>query len=488
MRYRRTLLAGIAACVTTLAASAAASAESVTYTTPGLTTVTLPAGVTSVHAVAVGARGGGLQGGYGAVVTADFDLNTPSGLANEIRVFVGGNGAIGVAGANGGGGTPLPSLAAGGGGWSGVSPCITVVAGRCGVFLRALVAGGGGGAGADGLPGGGGAGGSAGAAGGSGSATAQLAAAGGGNVGSGGSGGVSSDPDCGDGDFGEDPTTGLGTAGGAGGASFSLDGHGDGGGGGGGSPSGSGGGGGGGAWCVDDTGASGGGGGGGKNTVPAGGSVGSDATGVPSVTLTYQQEHPTVTIATPAEGAVYAQGSTVTASFACVAGAPAFPITSCDGPVAAGAALDTARVGAHTFAVSATDAIGMTAGATVQYRVTDQTAPVFRRLQIVPSAIDAAHRRAFATVRFRLSEAAQVQMSVRAARHRGGRRRGARSARTRSIAISGRAGVNSFRLRARIGRRVLQPGAYRLTLVSVDAAGNRSSPVTRGFSVVNSAR
>jgi hypothetical protein len=483
MRHRRTMLAGIAACAIALAVSAAASADSATYTTPGLTTVTLPPGVTSVHAVAVGARGGGVQGGFGAVVTADFDLNTPTGLASEIRVFVGGNGAIGVAGANGGGETPLPSLAAGGGGWSGVSPCTTIVAGRCSVFLRALVAGGGGGAGADGLPGTGGAGGSAGASGGSGSATALLAAAGGGRVGIGGDGGVSSDPDCGDGDFGEDPTTGLGTAGGGGGASFSLDGHGDGGGGGGGSPNGSGGGGGGGAWCIDDTGASGAGGGGGKSTVPAGGQLGSDATGVPSVTLTYVQEHPSVSIAVPADGAVYAQRGVVTASFACIAGAPAFPIASCAAPVASGDAIDTAKVGVHTFAVNATDAIGMTSGATVQYRVTDRTAPAFRRLQIVPSAIDTAHRRAFATVHFRLSEAAQVQVTVRAVRHRR-----ARSSRAKGLTISGRAGANSFRLHTRIGRRVLQPGAYQLTLVAVDAARNRSSPVARGFSVVDSGR
>jgi hypothetical protein len=481
MRHRRTLLAGLAACATALAAPAAASAETTTYTTPGLTTVTFPAGVTSVHVVAVGARGGGLQGGYGAVVSADFDLATPSGLANQLRVFVGGNGAIGVAGANGGGGTPIPSLAAGGGGWSGASPCIEMLNGRCTVFLRALVAGGGAGAGADGLPGTGGAGGSAGARGGSGSATALLAAAGGGSVGSGGSGGISSDPDCEDGEPGEDPTTGLNTAGGAGGVSGSLDGHGDGGGGGGGSPSrfrGSGGGGGAGAWCIDDTGASGGGGGGGNSVVPAGGQLGIDTTGLPSVTLTYAQEHPTVTIATPADGAVYARGSAVTASYACGAASPAIPITSCDAPVAAGNAIDTAKLGLHTFAVSATDAIGMTSGATVQYRVTDQTPPALRRVRIIPSAIDATNARAFATVHFRLSEAARVSVSIKPSR------RGARASRARGLVIVGRAGANSFRLRARLGRRALSPGAYRLTLVAIDAAGNRSRPARGRFTVV----
>ncbi len=479
MRHRRALLAGIAACATALAVSTAASADSVTYTTPGLTTVTLPAGVTSVHAVAVGARGGGLQGGFGAVVTADFDLNTPGGLSNQVRVFVGGNGGIGAAGANGGGATPVPSLAAGGGGWSGVSPCITVVSGRCSVFLRAMVAGGGGGAGADGLPGTGGAGGSAGATGGSGSATALLAAAGGGAVGSGGGGGASSDPNCVDGEDGDDPTTGLGTAGGAGGTSASLDGHGDGGGGGGGSPEASGGGGGAGAWCIDNTGASGAGGAGGGNTVPSGGQFGTDTTGVPSVTLTYEQEHPTVTIATPAQGAVYAQGRAVTASYACAAGSAAFPIASCDGPVSTGDSIDTQALGLHTFAVGATDAAGMTGGATVQYRVTDQTAPVLRALRIGPSAIGTTGRRAFATIRFRLSEAARVTVTVASGRHGG-------QIRVRASAY--RAGAHIFRLSARIGRRTLKPGAYRLTLVAVDAAGNRSTPVTGRFSVIRPRR
>ncbi|HZV75934.1 MAG TPA: hypothetical protein VFF79_19665 [Conexibacter sp.] len=479
MRHRRTLLAGIAACTTALAASAAASADTVTYTTPGLTTVTLPAGVTSVHVVAVGGRGGGVQGGHAAVVTADLSLATPTGPANAIRVFVGGNGAIGAAGANGGGGTPTPSLAAGGGGWSGASPCTQMLDGRCSLFVRELVAGGGGGAGADGLPGTGGAGGSAGATGGSGSTTPLLAAADGGSIGSGGSGGVSGDPNCGDGGPGGDPTTGLNTTGGTGGVTGSLDGHGDGGGGGGGSPSGSGGGGGAGAWCTGNTGASGAGGGGGASVVPAGGQLALDTTGVPSVTLTYTPEQPTVTIATPADGNVYAQGSAVSASYACAASSPAFPIASCDGPVAAGDAIDTATLGLHTFAVSATDAIGMTAGMTVQYRVTDQTAPRVSGLRIAPRSIDATRRAAHATVRFKLSERASVRVTIVPVRRAKGRR-----ARAVTETVAGHAGSNSFRLQPRVGRRTLAAGTYRLTLVATDPFGNRSRAVGQRFTIV----
>src|SRR5689334_4832381 len=70
MRSRCARLTGIAACVAALAAPSA-SAESFTYTAPGTTEVSLPLGVTIVHVVAVGGRGGGLTGGFGAAVTAD---------------------------------------------------------------------------------------------------------------------------------------------------------------------------------------------------------------------------------------------------------------------------------------------------------------------------------------------------------------------------------------------------------------------------------
>lgn len=502
------------ACVVVLCAAGVASGATVTYTTPGLTKVTLPAGVTSVHIVAVGGRGGGVQGGYGAVASTDLALAVPEGSANELRVLVAGNGGIGVAGVNGGGATPRAlSLAGGGGGWSQVSACIDWTSGMCTVFERKVVAAGGGGAGAAGIPGAGGAGGSAGVTGGAGSSTSAHTGAGGGGTGrrgataSGGTSGSTSDLNCENGDAGEAPTLGIAAgAGGTGGMSGSLDGHGDGGGGGGGGSQGSGGGGGGGVWCADDTGMSGGGGGGGNSTIlPPGGQLAIDTSGIPSVTLTYEPAPPpvvtppvvvtppaggiappsatftmpAVTIATPADGAVYAQGSTVRARYTCDAASPTVLITSCTGAVSEGNAIDTAALGLHRFAVTATDATGMTGGATVQYRVTDQTRPGLRRLHITPSAIDATDARAFATVRFKLSEVAQVLAGVSPAAGSD-----ARTSRARGRVISGRADANSFRLRRRIGRRVLPAGAYRLTLVAIDAAGNRSRPVQGRFTIV----
>jgi hypothetical protein len=146
--------------------------------------------------------------------------------------------------------------------------------------------------------------------------------------------------------------------------------------------------------------------------------------------------------------------------YTCDAVSSTVPITSCTGPVSEGNAIDTAALGLHRFAVTATDVTGMTGGATVQYRVTDQTRPRLRRLHITPSAIDATEARAFATVRFKLSKVAQVLAGVSPAAGSD-----ARTSRVRGRVISCRAGANSFRLRRRIGRRVLPGGAYRLTLV-----------------------
>ncbi|HKG38571.1 MAG TPA: hypothetical protein VKB25_06240 [Conexibacter sp.] len=487
MRYRRTLLTGIAACTVMLPASAAA-AETLTYTTPGTTTVMLPVGAVRVHVVAVGGRGGGLTGGYGAVATGDVRVNrgTAAGGPYEVHVTVAGNGAIGVAGVGGGGAAgvlPFPTLAGGGGGASSVETCSVKVNDAC-LFTRQIVAGGGGGAGADGLPGTGGAGGSAGstpAAGGAGSSTATLTAAGGGTVatttaGAGGGGSVSSDPAC---EGGEAGASGNSPAGGAGGLSADLAGHGDAGGGGGGIAGG--GGGGGGAYCGDNTGTSGGGGGAGVSRASIGEQISTDTTGQPSVTITYELGHPSVAILAPRDGAVYVQGSRARVTYRCRPFIISAPIVSCAGPVQSGAVIDTTTVGDNAFTVTAGDSLGFTFASTVTYRVVDQTRPRIARLRIVPRRIDLSSAEPTATVRFRLSEPARVLVGVH-------RVRTAATARARARLVAGVLGRNTFTLRARLGRRPLRAGSYRLSLVAVDPSGNRSRPATRRFSVVDSGR
>ena len=81
---------------------------------------------------------------------------------------------------------------------------------------------------------------------------------------------------------------------------------------------------------------------------------------------------PDITIAAPASGAALTQGRLIGASFSCTAPLGA-TITSCAGPVANGAPLDTGSLGLHTFTVTAVDGDGATATRTVNYNVAAST-------------------------------------------------------------------------------------------------------------------
>ena len=86
---------------------------------------------------------------------------------------------------------------------------------------------------------------------------------------------------------------------------------------------------------------------------------------------------PTVTITTPADGAVFTVGQIVLADYACADEAGGSGVATCDGPVASGDPIDTS-LGTHTFTVSATDVAGNPGGATSTYLVTappDLTSP-----------------------------------------------------------------------------------------------------------------
>ncbi len=65
---------------------------------------------------------------------------------------------------------------------------------------------------------------------------------------------------------------------------------------------------------------------------------------------------PTVTITTPADGATYPQGSTVTADYTCTDGGAG--LASCDGTVPDGSPIDTSTPGTYTFTVEAADDVG----------------------------------------------------------------------------------------------------------------------------------
>jgi len=157
--------------------------QTVSFTTPGAATWTVPAGVTSIQIVATGGAGGGDgyaygtgYGGNGAVVTATLAV-TPGQV---LQLFVGGGGAIG-----GGSGLPAGSQHYGGGSGGGAT---SVDAGQA----DQIIAGGGGGGYSDNIGGstGGGSGCANGFAGGDGNGTfpVGISPAAGGNGGIGGTG------------------------------------------------------------------------------------------------------------------------------------------------------------------------------------------------------------------------------------------------------------------------------------------------------------
>jgi len=247
-------LLGAALGLLALSAPAGATTLSFSYTAAEQT-FTVPAGVYSVHVLAVGANGAASAGAGGAGAQVNGDLEVTPG--ETLYVEVGGSGSGATGGFNGG-----ANGSAGGGGASDVRTVPRAVIGT--LEHRLVVAGGGGGGGGPGesAAGAGGAAGSPGTADGEGLCEGGLAGkANAGGAGGGGSGAAGS--------------AGTLGAGGEGGVGVTV------GGGGGGGVYGGGGGGG----CLS---LSGGGGGGGSSVAPPGGSVAvAGGTAVPQVQISY---------------------------------------------------------------------------------------------------------------------------------------------------------------------------------------------------------
>ena len=79
---------------------------------------------------------------------------------------------------------------------------------------------------------------------------------------------------------------------------------------------------------------------------------------------------PTVMLTTPAEGAYYTVGQSVTASYTC-ADQGGSGLASCTGTAPSGTALDTATAGSKSFAVTATDTAGNATTVTHTYTVVE---------------------------------------------------------------------------------------------------------------------
>jgi Tol biopolymer transport system component len=137
----------------------------------------------------------------------------------------------------------------------------------------------------------------------------------------------------------------------------------------------------------------------------------------------------------------------------------------------------------------------------------DTKAPVISKLQMTSrrfaiaskrTAVSARKARRGTEFRFRLSETARTTITI--ARAKPGRRSGKRCVKprkrlrkrcTRYVAVrpvlrrsKTKQGQNRVAFTGRLGKKRLQPGRYRATLVATDAAGNRSKPKSITFTVV----
>jgi hypothetical protein len=109
----------------------------------------------------------------------------------------------------------------------------------------------------------------------------------------------------------------------------------------------------------------------------------------------------------------------------------------------------------------------------------DTTAPVLSGVRLDRRRFRA--KRGGAVLRFRSSEAGTLAIRVDRLVRRGRRTRALRAG---TITRSVRAGAGRVRLTAKVGRRRLRPGAYRLTVLVRDAAGNRSRAVRLRLTIV----
>jgi hypothetical protein len=87
------------------------------------------------------------------------------------------------------------------------------------------------------------------------------------------------------------------------------------------------------------------------------------------------QDAPTIDLRTPPDGVTYGRGEQVLADYDCADEDGGSGLDSCVGDAADGAALDTAALGAHSFAVTARDVAGNERSLTHGYTVVDRTDP-----------------------------------------------------------------------------------------------------------------
>jgi hypothetical protein len=208
-------------------------------------------------------------------------------------------------------------------------------------------------------------------------------------------------------------------------------------------------------------------------------------------TLTVESP-PSVSIAAPANGAIYALGQVVDSSFSCSDGAGGPGIASCvdQSGRGSGAALDTASIGPHSFTVTATSSDGQTGAATVSYTVAAAPGggaqkPSLSHLKVRPHRFRASTKgkaivakvESGAKITYRDSMAAVTTFRVyRKSRH--GKWVYVGKFRHHDVA-----GTNRLRFTGRVGGRALKPGTYKLK-AAASTGGRKSSTLKASFVIL----
>jgi hypothetical protein len=208
-------------------------------------------------------------------------------------------------------------------------------------------------------------------------------------------------------------------------------------------------------------------------------------------TLTVESP-PSVSIAAPANGAIYALGQVADSSFSCSDGAGGPGIASCidQSGRGSGAALDTASIGPHSFTVTATSGDGETATATVSYTVASAPSggripgPSLSRLRVNPhSFVPSTKGKAIVSniesgsrITYRDSMSAVTTFRV----YRKGRHH--KWIYVGNFRHHDLTGTNRLRFTGRVGGHALEPGTYRLK-ATASTAGRHSRPLTARFTI-----
>jgi Glycine rich protein len=437
----RLALAGICSLLALAAGVAPAQATTQTFLYTGVEQMfTVPGGVTSVHVVAIGGVGGDATdsvGGAAAEVSGDITVTPGQTLYVEVGGIGKDIGEGGEGGFNGGGD--------GGGGGGGASDVRTSpLASGLAPDHRLIVAAGGGGGGGSGPSGTGANGGAAGSAG----ANSELYAGGGagtaiaGGLGAAGCfGSTGGNGTLGEGGAGGDPGESSGPGGGGGAGYY---------GGGGGAGS-----------C--EFGSSG--GGGGSSLIPPLG-LAALSSAAPKIEISYTLVPPTIEIVSPANGATYTQGQAVSAIYSCTP-AGGTGVKSCIGPVANGAALDTATLGSHAFTVKAEDADTGKAEKTVNYTVVAPKSESKPEAPSVPNTVLGSHpKKKIATTKAKAKVKFTFSSDVAGATFKCKLDKGSFAACT---------SPKSYKVK---------PGRHTFSVEAVSPGGTDATPATFGFKVV----